>query len=112
MSKFLFTTLPSNDLGLLTRSLPIARELRTRGHEIVFCSPARAPNRLISDAGFENLLPQDPFYALMSGDFSFTRLTRLLQAPHFGRKIGLPRARLKMSCEHSPSARETPNSTV
>jgi len=27
MTKFLFTTLPTNDLGLLTRSLPIAREL-------------------------------------------------------------------------------------
>jgi len=42
MTTFLFTTLPTNDLGLLTRSLPIARELREQGHTIVFCSPAKA----------------------------------------------------------------------
>jgi len=50
MKKFLFTTFPSNDLGLLTRSLPIARELRDRGHQIAFCSPAKAPNKSISEA--------------------------------------------------------------
>jgi UDP:flavonoid glycosyltransferase YjiC (YdhE family) len=55
MNRYLFTTLPSNDLGLLTRSLPIARELRNRGHQIAFCSPAKAPNKLISEAGFDNL---------------------------------------------------------
>jgi hypothetical protein len=32
MTTFLFTTLSTNDLGLLTRSLPIARELREQGH--------------------------------------------------------------------------------
>jgi len=40
MTKFLFTTLPTNDLGLLTRSLPVADELARRGHEIAFCSPS------------------------------------------------------------------------
>ncbi len=30
--KLLFTTLPSNDLGLLTRSLPIAKEMTEKGH--------------------------------------------------------------------------------
>jgi MGT family glycosyltransferase len=55
MKKFLFTTLMSNDLGLLTRSLPIARELRDRGHQVVFCNPAESPAKLISDAGFDNL---------------------------------------------------------
>ena len=55
--KFLFTTLPSNDLGLLTRSLPIARELKEHGHKITFCNPARSPSKLISEAGFDNLLP-------------------------------------------------------
>jgi UDP:flavonoid glycosyltransferase YjiC (YdhE family) len=58
MKKFLFTTLPSNDLGLLTRSLPIAKELNKLGHKIAFSSPAKAPDRLIKDAGFENLTPK------------------------------------------------------
>lgn len=64
MARFLFTTLPSNDLGLLTRSLPVARGLRDRGHTIAFCSPARAPRALISSAGFENLRPRHPIYQL------------------------------------------------
>jgi UDP:flavonoid glycosyltransferase YjiC (YdhE family) len=64
MRKFLFTTLPSNDLGLLARSLPIANELRKSGHKIAFSSPAKAPDRLIKDAGFENLTPKHPLYQL------------------------------------------------
>jgi UDP:flavonoid glycosyltransferase YjiC (YdhE family) len=64
MKKFLFTTLPSNDLGLLARSLPIANELRKLGHEISFSSPAKAPDRLIKDAGFGNLTPKHPLYQL------------------------------------------------
>jgi UDP:flavonoid glycosyltransferase YjiC (YdhE family) len=64
VKKFLFTTLPSNDLGLLTRSLPIAKELRKSGHDIVFSSPAKAPDRLITEAGFENLTPRHPLYQL------------------------------------------------
>jgi len=32
--KFLFTTLATNDLGLLTRSLPIAGGLREGGHRV------------------------------------------------------------------------------
>ena len=63
MTKFLFTTLPTNDLGLLTRSLPIARELATHEHIVFFCSPAKAPSRLIAEAGFENLLPRHPIYS-------------------------------------------------
>jgi len=57
MKKYLFTTLFTNDLGLLTRSLPIARELRDRGHQIAYCNSAEAPSKLISDAAFINLLP-------------------------------------------------------
>ena len=57
MSRSLFTTLPTNDFGLLTRSLPIARELKIRGHEVIFCHPAKGPQILIAEAGFENLLP-------------------------------------------------------
>ncbi len=65
MAKFLFTTLPTNDLGLLTRSLPIASELARHGHAISFCSPARAPSQLIAKAGFENLLPRHPIYDIV-----------------------------------------------
>jgi UDP:flavonoid glycosyltransferase YjiC (YdhE family) len=61
--RILFTTLTSNDLGLLTRSLPIARELRERGHQIAFCNPARSPSKLIAEAGFGNLLPSKPLQA-------------------------------------------------
>ena len=76
MTRYLFTTLPTNDLGLLTRSLPIARELAALGHSIVFCSPAKAPRRLISDAGFENLTPKHPIYELIDVDRSFIGLVR------------------------------------
>jgi UDP:flavonoid glycosyltransferase YjiC (YdhE family) len=70
MATFLLTTLPSNDLGLLARSLPIARELQALGHRAVSCNPAPAPRRLIADAGFENLLPDHPLYDLMSSGTS------------------------------------------
>jgi MGT family glycosyltransferase len=66
MSKFLFTTLPSNDFGLLTRSLPIAAELKQKGHEVIFCHPSRGPQILIREAGFENHLPDDPAYNLLN----------------------------------------------
>lgn len=78
MSRYLFTILPSNDLGLLTRSLPIARELRNRGHEVAFCHPAAAPRKLISDAGFENRLPSRPFYRIAGGHFTVGNIARLL----------------------------------
>ena len=55
MARILFTTLPSDDLGLLARSLPVARELSRRGHAIAFCNPAFAPRQRIAAAGFENL---------------------------------------------------------
>jgi UDP:flavonoid glycosyltransferase YjiC (YdhE family) len=82
MLRYLFTTLPSNDLGLLTRSLPIARELRGRGHAVAFCSPARAPRRLIADAGFPNLLPVDPAYYIISSEISVESARRLLASRH------------------------------
>ena len=74
MAKFLFTTLPTNDLGLLTRSLPVARELATRGHEIIFCSPAPAPRQLIAEAGFENRTPRHPLYEFIAQGQSLRRL--------------------------------------
>ena len=100
MTRYLFTTLPSNDLGLLTRSLPIARELRERGHHIAFCSPAKAPNTLISRAGFDNLLPRHPLYFIMSGDVSFGRLIRLLGSRHVRRDVGILRGFLKNMSEY------------
>jgi UDP:flavonoid glycosyltransferase YjiC (YdhE family) len=87
MAKYLFTTLPSNDLGLLTRSLPIARELRDRGHQIAFCSPAKAPKKLVSEAGFDNLLPTAPSYYIISGDISSESLSRLLHSRHLRRDV-------------------------
>ena len=74
--KFLFTTLPSNDLGLLTRSLPIAKELNQLGYKITFSSPANAPDRLIKEAGFENLTPKHPLYQIKN--LNFRRITNLL----------------------------------
>ncbi len=89
MSKYLFTTLPSNDLGLLTRSLPIARDLRNRGHQIAFCSPAKAPRKLISDAGFDNILPSQPLYYIISAEISFESLLRIMRSDHLTRDIGI-----------------------
>jgi len=57
MSRFLFTTLFSDDLGLPTRTVPIARELAKRGHEVAFCNPEAAPKKLIAEAGLHNLEP-------------------------------------------------------
>ncbi|RJR55308.1 MAG: glycosyltransferase [Desulfobacteraceae bacterium] len=83
MGRFLFTTLPSNDLGLLAQSLPIAAELRSRGHDITFCSPGHAPKRLIAAAGFDNLLPAHASYYFISGDIkSFEAMSRLVRSPH------------------------------
>ena len=66
MKRFLFTTLPTNDFGLLSRSLPIARELTLKGHEVIYCHPAKGPQILISEAGFKNILPDDPLYYVMA----------------------------------------------
>ena len=61
MSKFLFTMLPANDLGLPTRLLPVARALQDRGHDVAVFNPAPALAKLIADAGFINLpMPSRP----------------------------------------------------
>ena len=54
MAKFLFTMLPTNNLGLPTRLVPIARVLADRGHVAVF-NPALVPAKLIEDAGLKYL---------------------------------------------------------
>ncbi len=67
MSRFLFTMLPANDLGLPTRLVPIARALADRGHDVAVFNPAPAPSALIADAGLKNLpmpvrpIPDPPF---------------------------------------------------
>lgn len=88
MKKFLFTTLPSNDLGLLTRSLPIAKILNELGHNIVFSSPAKAPQKIIADAGFENLSPKHPLYEIRYRDLSINGLRRLLKSKHLRQEYG------------------------
>jgi MGT family glycosyltransferase len=57
MSKFLFTMLPANTLGLPIRLIPIARILADRGHRVALFNPAPAPAKLIDDAGLTNLRP-------------------------------------------------------
>jgi len=59
MSRFLFTMLPANDLGLPTRLVPIARALADRGHDVaVFIAPPLAvwPNRCATSAEPNSLL--------------------------------------------------------
>ncbi len=90
--KFLFTTQASNDLGLLTRSLPSAHELKQHGHEVAFCNPAITPRKLIAEAGFENLLPRHPTYYVndlfMSSQFDPRRLLRLLTSKQLKQNFG------------------------
>ncbi len=85
MSRFLFTTLQSNDLGLLTRSLPIARALRGLGHDVVFCSPGAAPRQVVADAGFDSRIPDEPLYNL--GDSATPG--RVLRSRHRWRDLRL-----------------------
>lgn len=88
MTTFLFTTLPTNDLGLLTRSLPIANELAEQGHTIVFCSPAKAPSRLIAEAGFDNRVPRHPIYDLAREEQSLPGLVRFITSGHWKQRYG------------------------
>ena len=70
MSRFLFTMLPANDLGLPTRLVPIARVLADRGHQVAVFNPAPAPAKLIEDAGLINLpIPARPMPAI-GGDMA------------------------------------------
>ena len=78
--RVLVTTLPTNDLGLLARSLPVAVALRERGHEVVFASPAAAPRRVVEEAGFRNEVPRHALYALIDVDPSVGGLLRFLLA--------------------------------
>ena len=101
MKKFLFTTLTSNDLGLLTRSLPIARELKQRGHQVAFCSPGKAPARQIAQAGFENIVPRWPMLGILTGDTSLPVLLRLLLSRNGIRDCGLLMSFVRHVREHT-----------
>ena len=58
MSRFLFTNMWTDDLGLPMRTVPIARELKRRGHDVAFCNPMKAPSEVIKDAGLANIAPE------------------------------------------------------
>jgi len=92
--------LPTNDLGLLTRSLPIARELGRRGHDVTFCSPARAPSALISESGFDNLVPAEPLYSVVSGDLGLATLRRAIVSRHLPRNVRILRTLLRQISSH------------
>jgi len=53
--KIMFVALRTDDLGLPSRLLPIAAELRARGHDVAFAAPDPAPAKLIASAGFANV---------------------------------------------------------
>jgi UDP:flavonoid glycosyltransferase YjiC (YdhE family) len=81
MSRFLFTMLPANDLGLPTRMVPIARALADRGHEVAVFNPAPAPGRLIADAGLTSLpMPARPMPAPV---FDLMQLSKAWDVEHF-----------------------------
>lgn len=92
MTRFLFTTLPTDDLGLLARSLPIANELTARGHAVTFCSPAPAPRRVIAEAGFANLIPRHPIFDLIASDPSTRGLIALVVSGRWRQRYGSLRA--------------------
>lgn len=86
--KFLLTTLPTNDLGLLTRSLPIAKELSDRGHDVVFSHPAQSPQKVITEANFENIIPIHPLYEIGFSKNSYRTLLTLFTNSEKKKKYG------------------------
>ncbi len=86
---FLFFTLPSNDLGLLAQSLPIARALRDRGHDVEFCTPARAADDAVVRAGFRNHVPRWAPYRMLSGDMRGGDVVRMLASRRALRDVRL-----------------------
>jgi hypothetical protein len=93
MTRYLFTTQASDDLGLLTRTLPVAHALAERGHQVAFCNFAPAPRKLIAEAGFENLPQKHPVHYLnhlqASGESGWRKLGHIRQ--EFGGILGFVR---------------------
>jgi len=80
---------PTNDLGLLTQALPVARELRDRGHDITFCCPAKAPAKIVSEYGFKNIRPDWPIYLIVSGENRLTNYLKILGSMHLKRDMDI-----------------------
>ncbi|MET0371060.1 MAG: nucleotide disphospho-sugar-binding domain-containing protein [Sphingobium sp.] len=59
MSRFVFTMASSEDLGLPSRLIPVARGLRDRGHDVAIINSAKGPGALIAEMGLQRLdLPE------------------------------------------------------
>ena len=58
----------AEDFGRLTRTLPVAEEWEEQGHKVSFCNPARIPDRVVEEAGIENLPLDHPLMYLDSFD--------------------------------------------
>lgn len=59
--------LPTNDLGLVVRALPVAAELKKRGYQVLLSHPSPAGRQTIEAAGFDNLLPTHLLYDFAYG---------------------------------------------
>lgn len=94
---------PSNELGLLAQSIPIASELRSRGHQIIFCISGKAPCRAISKADFKIYPPNWPLYWILTGDMRLINLLRMLISMHLKRDMGIYSWYLKHMREYGTS---------
>jgi UDP:flavonoid glycosyltransferase YjiC (YdhE family) len=112
--RFLFTVLPTNDLGLLTRSLPIAKELTNHGHTVLFSHPAKVPSKVIGEAGFANQPPVHPLYELAFSGMSIRKLVRNARTTRFKENYkSIPSFFLELvrsiPLKHAPASAETWN---
>jgi len=89
MSKILFSLQPTDDLGLLAQALPIARELRNRGHEVIFSAGANAPNAVLKSEGFKNLCVDYLLHHIMLGDIRPINIIKLLLSRHVIKNINI-----------------------
>jgi UDP:flavonoid glycosyltransferase YjiC (YdhE family) len=116
VTKYLFSLLTSNDLGLLTRSLPVARELAGRGHQVVFCNPAAAPRKLIAEAGFENLSLRHPYHFLddlqARGERNLAGMYRAYRDGQFQRAFGGLGGFLRQTWRAVPTHFATPSAQI
>jgi len=76
MARFLFTMASSEDLGLPSRLIPVARALKDRGHDVAMINSARAPTALITEMGIPQVvlgpLPvAQPFFDMQAGARAF-----------------------------------------
>jgi len=111
MSRLLFTTLPSNDLGLLARALPVAVELAQHRHTIAFCSPSPAPRKLIAEAGFDNLSLKHPMYAVIAETLDWQGARRILRLARrdFGGVLNFARQTIRALPKFAPGTPEVWN---